>query len=57
MLGNGGTHYNSGTVGRYWTSVFHSDPDGYMLIFDSGGVYPNTVGKRHQGASVRCVAR
>ena len=55
--GNGGTHYSSGTVGRYWTSVFHSDPDGYMLIFDSGGVYPNAIGKRHQGASVRCVAR
>ena len=55
--GNGGTHYESGVSGRYWTSIATSSSNAYTLIFHSNGVYPNTTESRHRGISVRCVAR
>ena len=47
--------YDRGSDGLYWSSLLHSSPNGYYLVFNSGGVYPAYNSGRFNGFSVRAV--
>ena len=44
-----------GSSGYYWSSSLHSSPNGYYLLFNSGGVHPARDYDRFYGFSVRAV--
>ena len=56
-IGGGGTLYDSGILGGYWSSMVSSSTFAYYLRFDSSGIYPARNSSRYEGRSVRCVAR
>jgi uncharacterized protein (TIGR02145 family) len=53
---DGGTLYNPGVFGYYWSSTV-SSTYAYILYFSGTGIYPARTSYRHAGRSVRCVAR
>lgn len=54
---NGGL-YSPGSEARYWSSTVHDASLAYILRFNATNVYPAYYyGSRHNGWSVRCVAR
>ena len=55
-VGPGGSLYDAGYGGYYWSSVGRSSSYAYYLYFNSGGVYPSYYYFRYGGFSVRCVA-
>ena len=54
---NGGALYNSGLYGVYWSSTVSSSTYAYVLSFNGADIYPSRDNDRHNGRSVRCVAR
>lgn len=52
---NGTSLNNRGANGNYWSSSLHSQPNGYNLNFNSGGVNPTNNNNRFNGFSVRAV--
>ena len=53
----GGTLYNPGVYGDYWSSTVSSSTYTYRLGFNSTDIYPARNYYRYGGRSVRCVAR
>lgn len=53
---NGGSLYNVGSGGRYWSRTASSTNGVYTLGFDSTQVKPASGDSRYRGFSVRCVA-
>lgn len=53
--GTGKVWYHRGTYGNYWTSTWHSNEDARILMFRSGGVYPNYHNHRYCGEAIRAV--
>ena len=53
----GGTLYNPGASGYYWSSTVSSSTSAYPLYFNGTDIYPARNGNRCSGRSVRCVAR
>lgn len=51
----GGTSYNAGAWGDYWTSTPYSSNDAYYLYFHQGGQEPSRNSGRSGGRSVRMV--
>ena len=54
---NGGTLYNAGSNGNYWSSTVNSDANARNLNFNATNVNPENNNNRYNGFSVRCVAR
>ncbi len=52
---DGGSLYNVGSYGYYWSSTADDNNYAYYLYFDSGNVGTNSSG-RSFGFSVRCIA-
>ncbi|MBR3414508.1 InlB B-repeat-containing protein, partial [Candidatus Saccharibacteria bacterium] len=48
---------NVGSDGRYWSSSVYSTYYGYLLYFDSSGVYPQFNQGKYFGVAVRCIAK
>ena len=55
-VGPGGSLYDAGYGGLYWSSVDRSSSSAYDLYFYSGGVTPSNYGIRYNGFSIRRVA-
>ena len=53
----GGTLYDPGVYGLYWSSTVSSNINAYILYFNGTVIYPARNYDRHFGWSVRCVAR
>ena len=53
--GNGPSWYDRGTSGYYWSSSLYSAAQGRLLVFYSGGVYPQLSSNRFYGFAVRPV--
>ena len=53
----GSSLYDSGYGGDYWSSTVYDSSYAYFLYFYSGGGSPAYYGSRHNGRSVRCIAR
>ena len=53
---NGGSLYNVGSGGRYWSRTAYSTKNAYHLYFYSTNVSPAGYGSCYNGYSIRCVA-
>ena len=54
---NGGSVYNRGSYGSFWSSTASSSNYAYFLYPSSSDVYPGTFGRnKYFGRTVRCVA-
>jgi uncharacterized protein (TIGR02145 family) len=49
-----GSQYSAGSLGYYWSASPNSSY-GYLMGFDSSGMYPTSGNRRANGFSVRCV--
>ena len=54
---DGGTFYNGGTHGRYWSSTASTAANGYNLNYNTSNTYPQNSNAKYNGFSVRCVAQ
>lgn len=53
--GYGSSWYSRGSDGLYWSASFVSAVRARLLLFNSGGVYPQSYGYRYDGFAVRPV--
>ena len=53
--GSGSSWYNRGSNGDYWSASFNSSRYARLLVFGSGGVYPQYDSIRYSGFAVRAV--
>ena len=53
--GNGRSWYSRGSYGDYWSSTWNSARYARLLVFSSGGVYPQNISNRCYGFALRPV--
>ena len=55
----GGTLYDDGAYGAYWSSTASTAANGYVLSYDTGATFPQRLDAsvKYTGFSVRCVAQ
>ena len=54
---DGGSFYDGGTGGHYWSSTASRAANGYDLRYDTSVTYPQGSHAKYNGFSVRCVAQ
>lgn len=53
---NGGSTYDQGSYGYYWSSVANNNNNAYNLNLNSSDVSPQSYGSKWLGFTVRCIA-
>ena len=51
------TQMSQGSLGIYWSSTRHSNPNTYYLLLNTSGVNPADYSYRSRGYSIRCVLK
>ena len=53
---SGGSTYNQGSLGYYWSSVAYNNNIAYSLVLGSSSVSPQGYDNKWRGFTVRCIA-